>query len=225
VPQGAEEASGVDELTRVTRDQISRGADWVKVYADYRWDPRRQAAPTFSLEELKSVVETARSSGRGVCAHATTAEGMRRAALAGVETIEHGNEGTLEVFRLMKERGVAFVPALSVGARDAARRAMFKAALASGVTIASGSDAGVFPHGTNALELQLMVDFGLSPVAALTAATATAAHVLHWEKEVGRVQPGLLADLVAVPGDPTKDIGALRDVRLVMKGGAIVKAP
>ena len=225
VPQGAEEASGVDELIRVTRDQISRGADWVKVYADYRWDPRKQAAPTFSVEELKAIVETARSSGRGVCAHATTTEGMRRATLAGVETIEHGNEGTAEIFRLMKEHGVAFVPALSVGARDAARRAMFKTALDSGVTIASGSDAGVFPHGTNALELQLLVDFGLTPTAALTAATATAARVLHLEKEIGRVQPGLLADLVAVPGDPTKDIGALRDVRLVMKGGALVKGP
>lgn len=225
VPQGAEEASGVDELIRVTRDQISRGADWIKVYADYRWDPRRQAAPTFSIDELRAIVETARSSGRGVSAHAATAEGMRRAALAGVETIEHGNEGTPEIFRLMKERGVAFVPALSVGARDAARRAMFAAAIASGVTIASGSDAGVFPHGTNALELQLLVDFGLSPAAALTAATATAARVLHCEKEVGRVQPGLLADLVAVAGDPTKDIGTLRDVRVVVKGGAMVKAP
>lgn len=225
VPQGAEEASGVDELIRVTRDQISRGADWVKVYADYRWGAHREAAPTFSIEELKAIVETARSSHRGVSAHAATAEGMRRATLAGVETIEHGNEGTAEIFKLMKERGVAFVPTLSVGPRDAARKAMFKAALESGVTIVSGSDVGVFPHGTEALELQLMVDFGLTPTAAINAATATAARVLHMEKDIGRVQPGLFADLIAVDGDPTKDIGALRSVSFVMKGGAVVKTP
>ena len=225
VPQGGEEASGVDELIRVTRDQISRGADWVKVYADYRWGPHREAAPTFSLEELRAIVDTARSSGRAVSAHATTAEGMRRAVLAGVETIEHGNDGTPEIYRLMKERGVVLVPTLSVGPRDAARRASFKAALDAGVTIASGSDAGVYPHGNNALEIQALVDFGLTPAAALTAATATAARVLHLEKEIGRVQPGLLADLVAVEGDPTRDITALHRVRLVMKGGALVKAP
>ena len=225
VPQGGEEASGVDELIRVTRDQISRGADWVKVYADYRWGPHREAAPTFSLEELRAIVDTARSSGRAVSAHATTAEGMRRAVLAGVETIEHGNDGTPEIYRLMKERGVVLVPTLSVGPRDAARRASFKAALDAGVTSARGSDAGVDPHGNNALELQALVDFGLTPTAALTAATATAARVLHLEKEIGRVQPGLLADLVAVEGDPTRDITALHRVRLVMKGGALVKAP
>lgn len=225
VPQGAEEASGVDELIRVTRDQISRGADWVKVYADYRWGAKHEAAATFSIEELKAVVETARSSHRGVAAHAATSEGMRRATLAGVETIEHGNEGTAEIFKLMKEHGVAFVPTLSVGARDAARKAMFKAALDSGVTIVSGSDVGVFPHGTEALELQLMVDFGMTPAAALNAATAASARVLHMEKEIGRVQPGLFADLIAVPGDPTKDIGTLRNVTLVMKGGVLAKAP
>ena len=150
---------------------------------------------------------------------------MRRAALAGVETIEHGNEGNAEIFRLMKDRGVAFVPTLSVGARDAARRAMFKAALESGVTIVNGSDVGVYPHGTNALELQLLVDFGMTPAAALTTATATAARVLHVEKDLGRVQPGLFADLVAVDGDPTRDITALQKVSLVMKGGVIAKAP
>ena len=225
VPQGAEEASGVDELIRVTRDQISRGADVVKVYADYRWGARREAAPTFSIEELKAIVETARSSHRGVVAHAATAEGMRRATLAGVETIEHGYEGTAETFKLMKEHGVALVPTLSVGPRDAARKAMFKAALDSGVTIVSGSDVGVFPHGTEALELQMMVEYGMAPAAALSAATAISAGVLHMEREIGRVQPGLFADLIAVAGDPTKEIGALRNPTFVMKGGVVVKAP
>src|SRR5581483_7069364 len=223
VPQGGEEASGVDELIRVTRDQISRGADWIKIYADYRWGPHREAMPTFSLEEIRAVVETARSSGRAVCAHATTAEGMRRAILAGVETIEHGNDGTPEVFQLMKQHHVALVPTLAVGARDAARHASFKAALDAGVTIANGSDVGVFPHGNNAIELQSLVDFGMAPPAALAAATSVAARVLHLEKDLGRVQPGLFADLVAVEGDPTQDIKALYRVAFVMKGGMVVK--
>lgn len=227
VPQGAEEADGVEQLIRVTRDQIGHGADWVKIYADYRWDPRKQAAPTFSIEEIKAVVDTARSSGRGVAAHATTPEGMRRATLAGVETIEHGNDGTPEVFRLMKERGTILVPTLAIAKPEAlaARKAAFKAALDAGVTIANGSDVGVFTHGDNAKEIIALVDFGLTPPAALTAATATAAKVLHMEKEIGRVQPGLWADLVAVDGDPTKDITALKQVKFVMKGGVVVKAP
>src|SRR5258705_485342 len=148
VPQGAEEADG-DGLIRVVRDQIGRGADWIKIYADYSWGPRGEAAPTFSLEEIKLIVDTARSSGRAVAAHASTVEGMRRATMAGVETIEHGNQGTLEIFRLMKERGVAYCPTVSVGGQSEAKKASFKAALQAGVTIAAGSDVGVFPHGEN----------------------------------------------------------------------------
>ena len=224
VPQGAEEADGVDSLTRVVRDQIGHGADWIKVYADYRWGTQG-AAPTFSLDELKLVVETAKSANVPVAAHATTTEGMRRATLAGVETIEHGDGGTPEVFRLMKEHNVALCPTLAIvsPANAERKRRVFNEALAAGVTIASGSDVGVFAHGDNARELETMVQFGMPLVDVLRSATSINARVLHMGDKIGSIKSGLLADLIAVEGDPTKDVGALRRVRFVMKGGAIFK--
>jgi imidazolonepropionase-like amidohydrolase len=226
VPQGAEEADGIDSLTRVVRDQIGHGADWIKIYADYRWG-KSGAAPTFSLDEIKLVVETAKSANIPVAAHATTAEGMRRAAMAGVETIEHGDGGTPEVFRLMKERNVALCPTLAIasGTNIERKRNAFRAALDAGVTIASGSDVGVFAHGDNALEIETMVKFGMPLIDALRSATSVNARVLHMSDKIGAVKQGLLADVIAVEGDPTKDVAALRKVKFVMKGGVVYREP
>ena len=240
MPQGAEEADGND-LIRVVRDQIGHGADWIKIYADYRWGANGTAAPTFSIDEIKLIVDTARSSGRAVVAHSATAEGMRRAVLGGVETIEHGDQGTPEVFKLMKDHNVALCPTLAAGDATAQyagwnkaggapepagitrKRASFKAALDAGVTIISGSDVGVYTHGDNARELELMVNYGMPAVDVLKSATSVAARVLHMENRIGMVKEGLLADLVALDGDPTKDITATHRVKFVMKGGVVAR--
>jgi imidazolonepropionase-like amidohydrolase len=236
VPQGAEEAD-IDSISRVVRDQIGHGADWIKLYADYRWGPAPGAHPTFSLEEMKLAVETAKSADVPVAVHSSTAEGMRRAILAGVETIEHGDAGTPEVFKMMVEHHVALCPTLAAGYSTAMyggwngkapeppgiqrKRASFKLALDAGVTILSGSDVGVFNHGENAKEVELMVDYGMPPVDALKAATSVAGRVLHME--IGTVKTGMLADLIAVDGDPVADINALSRVKFVMKGGTVYK--
>jgi imidazolonepropionase-like amidohydrolase len=235
LPQGAAEVAGLEDMSNEVRTQIGKGADVVKLYADYRWGKNKQAMPTFSIEEMALAVSIARSGGRQVVAHASTAEGMRRAILGGVTTIEHGDNGTLEIFKLMKEKGVALCPTLAAG--DATeqykgwkkgvdpdtekirnKKKSFTLALQSGVTICFGGDVGVFPHGDNAREMEMMVDYGMKPLQALRSATSVNADVFELNDR-GRIKPGLLADLIAVQGDPSIDIHNIRNIRLVMKQG------
>jgi imidazolonepropionase-like amidohydrolase len=241
IPQGAEEADGIDSLVRIVRDQIGRGADWIKVYADSAMGGEEER-PSFTFEELKRIVEVAGSMGIPVSAHAVSKEGMRRAVRAGVASIEHGQGGDAEVFRLLAERGVFLCPTLATVEAYArydgwvpgkqpepatmvrARRA-FAMAREAGVLIANGSDMGVFPHGQGARELELMVEFGMSPAEALLASTAVAARLLRLDSKIGTIQPGHVADLVAIDGDPTQTIRALRNVRLVMKEGVLHRKP
>lgn len=240
VPLGAETADGYDDLVRVVRSQIGRNIDFVKVYADYRWGPNGAASATFTQAELETIVEVTQSSGRPVVAHASTAEAMTRAILAGIETIEHGDGATSDVYKLMVKNNVALCPTLAAGdaisqyagwnkgvdpdpPRIQNKKRSFKAALDAGVTICFGGDVGVYPHGDNVRELEMMVDYGMRAEDVLRSATSVNADLFHIDKTVGRVRAGLLADLLVVSGDPAENISALRDVRLVMKDGIIYR--
>ncbi len=241
VPQGAEEASGVDDVVRAVRSQIAAGADIVKLYGDYRWRAGEDSRPTFSQAEMTAAVAAAHDAGRIVAVHTSTPEGMRRAIAAGADTIEHGYGGTPEIFASMKAKGIALCPTLAAadavahyggwsGAEPApagvlASRRGFVAARAAGTPICMGGDVGVFPHGDNAREMDLMVAAGMPAAQVLVAATSGNARFFHIADRTGAIRPGLAADLVAVAGDPTADIAAVRAVRLVMKDGRIVRTP
>jgi imidazolonepropionase-like amidohydrolase len=240
LPQGAAEVAGIEDLTNEVRTQIGKGADLIKIYADYRWGRDGQTMPTFSAEAIAWATAIAKSGGRQTVAHASTKEGMRRAIAGGVSTIEHGDEGDEEIFQLMKEKGIAFCPTLAAGDavaqyrgwrkgvdpepdRIAAKRKSFQAALKSGVTICMGGDVGVFAHGDNAREMEMMVDYGMKPLAVLKSATSVNADVFGYGTTIGRIKKGLFADLVAVTGDPSVDIKNIRNIVMVMKDGKFYK--
>jgi imidazolonepropionase-like amidohydrolase len=236
---GAEAADGND-LARVVRDQIGKGADFIKIYADYRWGLNGEDQPSFTLDELKLINEVTRSSGRVMVCHAKSKEAIRRAVMAGAETIEHGDFIDVETGKLMKEHNVTFIPTLAAVdmitqyrgwkkgvAPDPAnvvnKKKSFKAAMESGVLIGMGGDVGVFPHGENALEMELMVEYGMKPIEVLKAATSVNAKAFHLDQQVGAIKEGLKADLVVVSGDPSVTISDVRKVKWVMKDGVIYR--
>lgn len=241
IPQGAEEVSGVDQIVAAVRRQIAAGADWIKLYADYRWRPGEESRATLSLAEMVAAVAAAHDAGRPVAVHAATAEGMRRAVAAGVDTIEHGYGGTPAIFADMAAKHIALCPTLAAsdatsryrgwtGSEPAPaavelNRKSFRLAVNAGVPICMGGDVGVFAHGSNAREMELLAAAGLSPAHVLIAATSGNARWLKMSDQLGTVKPGLLADLIAVEGDPVVDIRAVRRLRLVMKGGVVVTGP
>lgn len=238
LPQGAEEVAGIEDITNAVRTQIGKGADLIKIYADYRYGPHGEAMPTFAAEAIGWATAIAKSGGRQVVTHASTKEGMRRSIAASVSTIEHGDDGDEEIFALMKAKGVALCPTLAAGdavaqyggwkkgidaepARITAKKKSFAAALKSGVTICMGGDVGVYTHGDNAREMEMMVDYGMKPLEVLKSATSVNADVFNYGERLGRIKKGLLADLVAVQGDPSTDIKKVREPVFVMKDGRI----
>ena len=238
IPQGAEEVSGTEQMVAAVRRQIAAGADWVKLYADYRWRAGEDARATLSIEEIKAAVAAAHDAGRPVAVHASTAEGMRRAVEAGVDTIEHGYGGTPAIFAAMASKKIALCATLAAadasaryrgwnGAEPApaavrASRESFRLALRAGVPICMGGDVGVYAHGTNTREMELMVAAGMTPTQVLNAATSGNARWMRIGDRLGMLRPGMLADLVAVAGDPTTDVAALRAIRIVLKNGKLI---
>jgi imidazolonepropionase-like amidohydrolase len=246
VPHGVQVVDGADEARRAVREQISYGADWIKVYADRNYRVREDGVlddiPTFTLDELRAIVDEAHRQRHKVASHAMALYGVHNSVEAGVDSIEHGNYIAEEDMKTMVAHGTYYVPTIFVGTYVAQGRAAagatvwpkmlkihedtFRRALRAGVKIAFGTDAGGFAWTENpAQEFSYMVKWGMSPAQAIRSATVSAAELLGMQDEVGTIEPGKFADIVAVPGNPLEDVSVLEKVDFVMKGGVVYKRP
>ena len=243
VLSNADRANDSEQLIEVIREQVKQGADFTKIYEtgrDQIVDGKFQTPYQYTEAQLAAAVTEAARTGRRVAVHATGEPGTLYAVKAGVESVDHADQLSDETMRLMKEKGIPAVPtfaiveyfadhATSPAMADRERKMQafhsqeFKKQLAAGVPMAVGSDVGPFPHGTQAREFELMVQYGMNPVAVLQADLLNGAKLLGWEGEIGELKPGYFADIVAVPGDPTKDISMLKQVSFVMKGGTVYR--
>jgi imidazolonepropionase-like amidohydrolase len=239
VPMALQVVDSPSEARAAVREQIARGADWIKLYSAYQFhitsDGKLLTPPTFTAEEVNAIVDEAHRKGHKVSCHAFGGEGLRNCVNAGVESIEHGVELDDDVIKMMIQKGIYLAPTLyhyqldrehdmkKFGGHSIAELSepSFRRAVAQGVKIAFGSGVGPFPHGTQNKEFEFMVKFGMTPVQAIRAATSDAANLMGWQDRVGSVEPGKFADLVAVEGNPLADITELERIKFVMKGGEV----
>jgi imidazolonepropionase-like amidohydrolase len=243
VPSGAQIVDGPEEARKAVREQIKYGADLIKIYGTHKFhftpDGKMFSQPTFTLDEVRAITNEAHGEGVKVACHAYGGEGLHNCIDGGVDSIEHGLDLDDAAVRDMVAKGIWLVPTLMVYEGDTRKEdeAMsggkvsraslhepsFRKALAAGVKIAFGTDAGPFPHGTQAIEFEYMTRFGMSPLAAIQAATTKAAELMSWSDRVGAIEPGKFADVIAVEGNPLDDIKQLEHVKFVMKGGAVIR--
>jgi imidazolonepropionase-like amidohydrolase len=246
VPHGVQVVDGADDARKAVREQIMHGADWIKVYSDRSYRLRDDGVlddiPTFTLDELTAVVDEAHRERHKVASHAMALNGVHNSVEAGVDSIEHGNYIADADLKTMAAKGIWYVPTIYVGEYVAEGRAAegatvwpkmikvhkdtFRRAMKAGVKIAFGTDAGGFDWKVNpAKEFASMVKFGMTPAQAIESATRSASELLGMQDQVGTVEPGKLADIVAVPGDPLADVSTMEKVDFVMKGGVVYKKP
>jgi imidazolonepropionase-like amidohydrolase len=246
VPHGVQVVDGADAGRKAVREQIMYGADWIKVYSDRSYRLRDDGVlddiPTFTLDELRAIVDETHRQRHKIASHAMALNGVHNSVEAGVDSIEHGNYIAEEDLKTMAARGIYYVPTIFVGEYVAQGRAAagapvwvkmiavhedtFRRAMKAGVKIAFGTDAGGFDWKVNpAKEFSSMVKFGMTPAQALRSATVTASELLGMQDRIGTIETGKLADIVAVPGDPLADVSVMEKVDFVMKGGVVYRKP